>query len=272
MRWLATATLLLTGLSLQAHAQRAVGHAGGGFGGRSSAPSFHGGFSGGSPGASTFSAAPRGMPYRSGQPYGGVPAVRGYGSGARAYPARSYPDRSQFGYATRGGYGSANAVRRPYPQPRPGPRGRNGYGRYENTYVAAYPYGSGAWLTPWELGYPDYDNGLFASDDASQAVGDSYVGAPQEPSPDDYADASAGYPDDTSPYPPEVVQPRAEDAVTLIFKDGRPSQQIRNYMVTKTTLTVIDGHRLRELPVAELDVPATEAANRKMGVAFSIPQ
>jgi hypothetical protein len=43
-------------------------------------------------------------------------------------------------------------------------------------------------------------------------------------------------------------------------------------MLTKTTLTVVDGRRLREVPVVDLDVSATEAANRNAGVVFALPQ
>jgi hypothetical protein len=65
-------------------------------------------------------------------------------------------------------------------------------------------------------------------------------------------------------------EPAAEDAVTLVFKDGRPSEQIRNYMLTRTTLYV-QGERLREIAVADLDLAATEKVNREAGVDFRLP-
>ena len=58
--------------------------------------------------------------------------------------------------------------------------------------------------------------------------------------------------------------------MTLVFKDGRPSEQIHNYMLTRTMLYV-QGDRLREIAVADLDLPATEKVNREAGVDFRLP-
>jgi hypothetical protein len=58
--------------------------------------------------------------------------------------------------------------------------------------------------------------------------------------------------------------------VTLVFKDGRPREQIHNYMLTRTTLYV-QGKRLREIAVADLDLDATAKVNREAGVDFRLP-
>jgi hypothetical protein len=62
----------------------------------------------------------------------------------------------------------------------------------------------------------------------------------------------------------------AENAVTLVFKDGRPSEEIHNYMLTRTTLYVQDEHR-REISVDEIDLTATQKANKDAGVEFRLP-
>jgi hypothetical protein len=69
------------------------------------------------------------------------------------------------------------------------------------------------------------------------------------------------------------VSPRLydADAVTLVFKDGRPAEKIHNYALTRTMLYVTDG-RHREIAVADLDLAATEKANRAAGVSFQLPQ
>jgi hypothetical protein len=68
------------------------------------------------------------------------------------------------------------------------------------------------------------------------------------------------------------VAPAAdEEAVTLVFKDGRPAEHIHNYAMTRTTLYVQDPHH-REIPIDELDLPATVKANREAGVSFAVPQ
>jgi hypothetical protein len=75
---------------------------------------------------------------------------------------------------------------------------------------------------------------------------------------------------DEIPQPSPEPAPEAPDAVTLIFKDGRPAQQVHNYALTRTTLYVIGSHH-RDIPVADLDLAATEKANRQAGVAFELP-
>ena len=69
-----------------------------------------------------------------------------------------------------------------------------------------------------------------------------------------------------------VAQPSLNDndAVTLIFKDGRAPEKIYNYALTRTTLYVTDATR-KEIPVAALDLAATEKVNRAAGVRFQLP-
>jgi hypothetical protein len=62
----------------------------------------------------------------------------------------------------------------------------------------------------------------------------------------------------------------ASNAVTLVFKDGRPSETIHNYALTRTTLYVTDG-KPQEIPVADLNLAATEKVNREAGVKFQLP-
>lgn len=61
-----------------------------------------------------------------------------------------------------------------------------------------------------------------------------------------------------------------EAAVTLVFKDGRPTEQIHNYMLTRKTLFV-EEQRLREISVDQLDLAATEKINQEVGVDFRLP-
>jgi hypothetical protein len=55
-----------------------------------------------------------------------------------------------------------------------------------------------------------------------------------------------------------------------VFKDGRAPEKIHNYALTRTTLYVTDGQR-EEIPVASLDLAATEKVNRAAGVRFDLP-
>ncbi len=138
-------------------------------------------------------------------------------------------------------------------------------------------------------GAPGYDDGAPSYGDAQGYEGEQSqgYGGPAAAPPDDiapYAGQPQPYaPSSSQPYAPAAqstavqsaaAQPApaaAEDAITLVFKDGRPPEQIRNYALTRTTLYVIrDGHR-RDIPVSDLDLAATERANETAGVAFRLP-
>jgi len=130
------------------------------------------------------------------------------------------------------------------------------------------------------VGYPDYDPYDYSDSAYSSPppadYGDvgAYPNPPAEYGPQPSPDQATATPADS--YRPAYVSPQApeplapEEAVTLVFKDGRPSQQIHNYMLTRTTLFVLDGHRI-EIPVDQLDLAATAKANRDAGVDFQLP-
>jgi hypothetical protein len=65
--------------------------------------------------------------------------------------------------------------------------------------------------------------------------------------------------------------PAYEEAVTLIFRDGRPPEQIHNYILTRTTLYVGDQQR-RAIPTDQLDLIATVKVNQDAGVDFQLPE
>jgi len=141
------------------------------------------------------------------------------------------------------------------------------YTRDRGTHRSRYGYGAGVpYAYPVWLGPSYFDDSADESDDSADTT---------TPDTQAYADIQ---PDQT--YPPmagDAPQPMAQptpsetDAVTLIFKDGRPPQQVRNYALTRTTLYVIGAHH-RDIPVADLDLAATEKVNREAGVAFQLPQ
>ncbi len=122
-------------------------------------------------------------------------------------------------------------------------------------------------------GPPDYSN---VSTQPAPPADDSYA-YPQAaaPPPPGY---SYAYPQpmpqyaQPAPTPPQMQYvPGSADKVTLIYKDGRPPEQIQNYLATRTTLTVLDNGRRREVALADLDLPATMKANRETGVGFELP-
>jgi hypothetical protein len=132
-------------------------------------------------------------------------------------------------------------------------------------YARSYGYPGAAWYIPNDLAYPftddeSYDEAVYG------APQDNYVASAPEPEP---GNAEEPYPQSH----PAIAQPAParEDLVTLVFKDGRPNEQIRNYMITATTLTVVQGHRMHDVAIADLDLAATEKVNRAAGVSFKLP-
>lgn len=176
---------------------------------------------------------------------------------------------------TRGMNGSWTGAggRRPYPGGHNGGRPRIGIFAY-NTYLApnvvGFPFGFGP------LFYDDYyDDDDFDQSTAppSQVYPDDY-GEPVPPDADEPGDAESEPAADT--YRP-AYQPGGEEqfkpqpGTILIFNNGRPSEQVHNYVLTSTMLYGFDNGARQEIPLSEIDLPATIQANRSAGVEFSLP-
>jgi len=71
---------------------------------------------------------------------------------------------------------------------------------------------------------------------------------------------------------PEVsVQPsEPAPATVLVFRDRR-QQEVQNYAIVGQTLWAFSSGRTQKIPLANLDVAATEKANDDRGVAFRVP-
>jgi hypothetical protein len=166
-----------------------------------------------------------------------------------------------------------------------------GTGTYLFPNIVGYPFG---------LGYPPMADGFNTDQQGTQdqnqsaanpqaggpgpAPGASSPGIPSEDQRQDYV--QPGPPPPTPPpsadeqpssrYRPAYQGPMSEEvhaqpATTLILKDGKPSTQVHNYVLTSSTLYALDDGARMEIPISEIDVPATIAANRTAGVEFSLP-
>ena len=249
----------------QAFAQHGgVGVVGGHAGGISPAQGFHSGIG---PRSSTYPAV---STRPSGSFLPGSPS--GMAGTEHFMPRNSY---GRNGYSNRG---ADEGMRHEHPD-RDHDRDRRG----QRPYV----YGYGNYLFPNFVGYPfGFDPGFYA-DDSDQSEPNS---APQPDvsagqGPENYAEepppspplAEAQGAGDTyrPPYTGPVVstQPARPQPVTvLVFKDGRPNQEVHNYVLTGTALYDLDGDTRREFPLSEINVPATVETNRAAGVDFTLPQ
>ncbi|MGA7886409.1 MAG: hypothetical protein WCA44_11760 [Acidobacteriaceae bacterium] len=238
-------------------AQRGAGHAGsGGFRGGSSG--FHGGFSG----------------------YSGFSAPRSFGQFAGSSPRVYGAAPHAFAGATRYGMTAGRLpVYRPAYRPayrsgavaqrRGGVRGAHDRDRYRRGYRgSAYPYGyANSWeVVPWNIGYSDFsgnDEDVSASQPASETDTEPEPEAPENSYRADYA-----------PAPAVAAAPIApEPQLTLIFQDGH-TQQVRNYALTQDALLDLDqadSGRVARIPLASLNLPATEKAAQQAGLDFTPP-
>jgi hypothetical protein len=160
--------------------------------------------------------------------------------------------------------------------------GYHSHGSIHYVYGWGWPLWSGwglgyPYLFPSYLGYPDsYDSQPDSYSGASQPYPYEDNGPYETPPQDEYGPPPPG---SYTPWPygsqaPSAAEPSSppvpESPVTLVFKDGRPPQQIHNYLLTATTLSVLDPRR-QEIPVDQIDLAATAKVNRDAGVSFALP-
>jgi hypothetical protein len=162
------------------------------------------------------------------------------------------------------------------------------WGGYAYPYYPYYPW---FYTGPIFTGY--VDPWLFAPDmyDDSGQYGNygGYVPAPYrdygtqstQPYPQDYYEGEPaavgqafgrGSPSSTAESGVSGTSAAAAPAgaLVVVFNDGRPPEQIHNYLLTADTLTVLDA-QYRQIPLAQIDVAATQRANRTSGVDFRVP-
>jgi len=214
------------------------------------------------------------------------------------------PRRSGFGVPYRG-----SSPYRPAYRPGYSNNLYRGYGR-DRRWRGWYGGGYGYAYPGWGYGYPyPYvidpgfynwgDTGDYGDDQGgatSQYAPYADYGTPYQESPEDpyygqspypqtpYPYGQTPYPNTQAPYPyaqapapsatrPAYSAPAAANEVplTLIFKDGRKPQTIRNYMMNTTVLTDLDPLHFQRIPLDEIDLDATARLNRDRGVDFEVP-
>jgi hypothetical protein len=168
------------------------------------------------------------------------------------------------------------------------------FGFYGFDSFAGYPF-----LPWWSWGYPDLFDNCDAWDGNCDSGGDnqpadnsasSAAQYPEYPPDQEYAPGPYDQPPPDAPAPPQpsyapwpyskpapstppvtVTSPPApETPLTLVFKDGRPNEQIHNYLLTDRMLLVLD-QRKRDIPVDQIDLAATAKVNRAAGIDFQLP-
>ena len=88
----------------------------------------------------------------------------------------------------------------------------------------------------------------------------------------DRGDPDRGNPDGYARSAPPRQEPRAS-AITdtvLVFRDQR-KQEVQNYAIVGQTLWIFSPERTQKVPLADLDIEATQKANDARGVDFRVP-
>lgn len=298
MRYASAVAILIFAVAASAPGQRAVSHAGspghGGFSGRSGFVG-HSGYAGRS-GFSTSRGTSRPIaPSRSfSRPYGPFPGnsftsrqfrrpVPPARSGFRpSYPGRGFDAaRTQFrpGYANHyGGRSNDRDRRREHRRP------YNSFFGYGFPAAYAYPY----YPYPFVIdpGFYDWGDSGDTSDNQGTYANPPYSDSSaygESPSYPEYGAAGDSPAENNNlPYPPAgrgipaqaataSVGPAAEEPITVIFKDGRQPEKMQNYMMSSSALTDLDRQHYQQIPLDQIDIAATEQANRAHGVLFQVP-
>ncbi len=150
-----------------------------------------------------------------------------------------------------------------------------GYGGYPYAYANSWQ------LLPWDLGYADSTG--YSDYDSGPVMQQPY--AASVPAPDDgyrqdyngQADpgygSGYGYPQPPAPEPYAQNSVASEPELTLIFNDGH-HQTIHNFVLTSDAVVIFDQEgsgRQQRIPLASLDLAATQQAAQQAGLDFTPP-
>lgn len=165
---------------------------------------------------------------------------------------------------------------------------------FRNWYLSDYPaflgYENPYLLDPGFYDWSDSDDSMYDEDNgpAPDAAPYQGYGAPDESPQQDAQDQMPppNYPpwpgpgssalDRTAPpqQPATLLAssaPAPEEPLTVIFKSGRAPVKMQNYMMTPKVLTDLDSQHFEQIPLDQIDVAATQQANRAAGVQFQVP-
>jgi hypothetical protein len=150
--------------------------------------------------------------------------------------------------------------------------------RYAPSYVypyviaPAYPlayYNSYDYAAPVVPAYRSYEYGYASGGDNDREVGlaeqmrQQNVGIYQRPPNENETQAA------TEPVAKTDALPNRRPTV-LVYRDGQRAE-IQNYAIVGQTLWVFSEQRASKVPLAQLDLDATQKANEERGIEFVVP-
>lgn len=158
-------------------------------------------------------------------------------------------------------------------------RGRDRNDRHGHGYRGYAGYVPFGYVNAWSVLPPDDDYDYDYDESTAAPASQPQAGVnPSAPPPDEYRPPYESA--EQNPYPAQPSRPAVSSTVlsqepelTLVFRDGH-RQSIRNFVLTPTTVIDLDQAstgRERRIPLAELDLAATEQSAQAAGLDFHPP-
>ena len=152
---------------------------------------------------------------------------------------------------------------------------------YPGFFGYPYPYVIDPGFYDWSTSN-DYENqqGANAYEPAGQTGGDyaeasnpEYGAVPynQQENAPPASDAASAQIQEYHFAGPSAAPSQTSEPLKVIFKDNRAPMTIQNYMVNSTSLTDLDRNHYEQIPLDQIDIAATQKANRAHGVFFEVP-
>ena len=146
-------------------------------------------------------------------------------------------------------------------------RGRYGrgwtYGSYGYPYYG-WGYGDDSYSSDSSQNYPVNDySGAYAEGDRQQAAIDRLEAEVDRLREEREAKESQS----SSASASKTVVPPTE----LVFRD-KHTEEVQNYAIIGQTFWILNAEKARKIPIAQLDIPATQKANEDRGVDFQLPE
>ena len=150
--------------------------------------------------------------------------------------------------------------------------GHRGFGFRHGRFFRAWPY-AGYPYYGWDYGddsyssdsyqnYPAYDySSAYADNDRQQAAIDRLEGEVDRLREEREArESQSSHAAAKSALPP----------TELVFRD-KHTEEVQNYAIVGQTFWILNADKARKIPIAQLDIPATQKANEDRGVDFQLP-
>jgi hypothetical protein len=185
-----------------------------------------------------------------------------------------------FGFAPRGGVHFGTSFRRPVFSPN-----RFHHHRFFGGYRGFYPGYGALYLYPGYYGYADYyePDYAYASSYQSYTASPDYSGQINQMQQneinrlEDEVERLREQREEQQsarlnpPRPEAQAKSEPQPATVLVFRDQH-TQEVQNYAIVGKTLWVFSEQRASKIPLATLDIPATQKTNDDRGVDFRLPQ